>query len=246
MDDDALGIRPGAGPSMKGPMAGCAVLLAAGIAGGVWWMKKSDAEYDAEVRKKQEALESMRAADRAAGEHALEVHAEERKRQDEARAAEAPFDGRPFLADAGRFAAPGELKPFSGEPYRRGKILVFQANAPFAEEGAALGAERFQYTEDLPREWRPRNPGEVETLVSVTVNYVLVCEYNEGSKGYREVAAVRVIDLSIPAVVAETEITGPDPGEAYSKRANRGAMRIWEPTGKQIAEYMKTLPLKID
>lgn len=94
-------------------------------------------------------------------------------------------------------------------PYRKGKVLFVDKAAGAVDDlqfdpRVALAYDRWE-------DFRATSPGEVGTIVFLEYSQEKVGWYTDGADALRWSAKVTVIDATIPAVVASTDVVGHDP-----------------------------------
>jgi hypothetical protein len=93
---------------------------------------------------------------------------------------------------------------------------------------------------DLPQELRAAQPEEVGTVVWLEWGADRIGMYTDGAGAYAHTCKVTIIDMSIPAIIAERDFRGSRPPETKSGSGSRYGSK---PTDK-IVGYLKGLPRK--
>lgn len=120
--------------------------------------------------------------------------------------------------------------PGSMQPYVKGKVILVNK-----EE------KKIDHTYcELPEELRATRPEEVETIVWLEWGKDKVGRYTDGSTAYVNTCKVTIIDRSIPAIVAVTNLRGSMPPNMTTRGGGAGGSM---PTEEVIA-YLQNLPRK--
>jgi len=118
-------------------------------------------------------------------------------------------------------------------PYRRGKVLVVEADT-----GKAIATTMT----DLPEEIRATSPEEVSMIVCCgEVQRRTVGTYSDGAAAYRLYRDICIYDLTMKRMTSRHTLSGDRPPEVKSGSGSRSGS---DPAGRELISLLEELPVK--